>query len=166
MSGSTIFNVNIYNPEDGSSKLTNCISVEEEIDLKDKLSDIRNYVVKDKKLDSDKARLAFCTKDGARMVDSTKFEVYLRLVQGSSTEETQPKTDNKDKTYNIYLESAGAPKEKKKAELSEHTKALLDSKLDMNLVAKKPELITAALNELSSTYKHQSFQAVTGGNVV
>ncbi|KAK6526456.1 hypothetical protein TWF694_005042 [Orbilia ellipsospora] len=166
MSDSTIFNVNIYNPEDGSSKLTNCISVEEKIDLKDKLSVIRNHIVKDKKLDSDKARLAFCTKDGARMVDSTKFGVYLRMVQGSSAKETEEKKETEDTTYNIYLESNGAPKEKKKAELSEQAKALLDSKLDMDLVAKKPELITAALKELSINYKHESFQAATGGAVV
>ncbi|EPS39956.1 hypothetical protein H072_6225 [Dactylellina haptotyla CBS 200.50] len=171
---SAIFNVNIYNPADGSSKFTNCIIVEEKIEKSDKLSVIRNHIVKDKKFDSDKARLAFCTKSGARMVDGTKFGVYLRQVQGpaAKSDGEEPKKETKDDTdadlatYDIYLEATEAPKEKKKNELSEQAKALLESKLDMDLVAKKPELLTATLKELSSNYKHENYQAEAGGDVV
>ncbi|KAF3153501.1 hypothetical protein TWF751_004555 [Orbilia oligospora] len=188
----TLFNVKIFEPE-GTAKPTNCISVEEEITDDVPLSTIRDHLVKDKKLDSDKARLAFCTKDGSRMVDGTKFGVYQRLIKGPAKKKTTKKegdkvegatdgagstdvakAEDKDdedegssklKVYDIYLE---APKTKKKkmTELSESTKELLNSKLDMNLVKNQPALIAATLKELSSTYKHESFKALASGEVV
>ncbi|KAF3186506.1 hypothetical protein TWF788_003364 [Orbilia oligospora] len=188
----TLFNVKIFEPE-GTAKFTNCISVEEEITDDVLLSTIRDHLVKDKKLDSDKARLAFCTKDGARMVDGTKFGVYQRLIKGPAKKKTTKKegdkvegatddaestsvakAEDKDdedegsskfKAYDIYLE---APKTKKKkmTELSESTKELLNSKLDMDLVKNQPALIAATLKELSSTYKHESFKALASGEVV
>ncbi|KAF3139823.1 hypothetical protein TWF703_003401 [Orbilia oligospora] len=188
----TLFNVKIFELE-GTAKPTNCISVEEEITDDVPLSTIRDHLVKDKKLDSDKARLAFCTKDGSRMVDGTKFGVYQRLIKGPAKKKTTKKegdkvegatdgaestdvakAEDKDdedegssklKVYDIYLE---APKTKKKkmTELSESTKELLNSKLDMNLVKNQPALIAATLKELSSTYKHESFKALASGEVV
>ncbi|RVD81182.1 uncharacterized protein DFL_009056 [Arthrobotrys flagrans] len=177
----TLFNVKIYEAE-GTPKVTNCISVEDEITDDLPLSKIRDFLVKDKKLDSDKAKLAFCTRDGARMVDGTKFGVYQHLIQkptekkstekkeGEGGEKAEEK-ENKDgesskfKAYDVYFQ---APKTKKKrmTELSESAKELLNSKLDMDLVKNQPELIAATLRELSSTYNHDKYKALTTGEVV
>ncbi|KAK6516233.1 hypothetical protein TWF506_006142 [Arthrobotrys conoides] len=186
----TLFNVKIFEAE-GTPKFTNCISVEDEIEDDTPLSTIRDHLVKDKKLDSDKARLAFCTKDGARMVDGTKFGVYRHLIEGPAKKKTTKKkvdkaegetegTEGEDiakaeekddeeasefKTYDIYLE---APKEKKKkmTELSESTKEILNKKLDMDLIKNQPALIAATLKELSSTYNHEKYKALATGEVV
>ncbi|KAK6357615.1 hypothetical protein TWF718_001923 [Orbilia javanica] len=177
----SIFNVRMVEAgAASSSKVSNCISIDEMIDEEDPLSNIRDRMVRGKKLDSDKAKLAFCTKDGARVVDSTKFSVYLHLNQKSTegdeetpappvtVAETPTKDEKKGldlKTYDIYLE---APKAKRKVmtELSESTKKLLDSKLDMNLVKNQPALIAATLKELSSAYNHEKYKALTTGDVV
>ncbi|KAK6535943.1 hypothetical protein TWF281_000192 [Arthrobotrys megalospora] len=172
----TLFNVKLYDAAGGASKLTNCISVEDAIDDSDPLSKIRDLLVKDKKLDSDKARLAFCNKDGARIVDTTKFGVYQKLLKAGSggkkkkkegeEEEEEEKEESSDlKVYDVYFEAAKA-KKKAMTELSESTKELLNSKLDMDLVKNRPELIAATLKELSSTYNHDKFQALTTGDVV
>lgn len=49
----SLFNVNLYDPSSGSSKLTNCVSVDENVDDSKPLSTIRDLLVSDKMLDSD-----------------------------------------------------------------------------------------------------------------
>lgn len=54
MGSSTVFKVRVYDEAAGTSKLTNCINITDAIGDKTTLSEIRNYLVKDKKLDSSK----------------------------------------------------------------------------------------------------------------
>lgn len=49
-----IFNVSLYDTATGASKITNCISVDDKIGPDDLLSNIRDLLAKDKKLDSGK----------------------------------------------------------------------------------------------------------------
>ena len=50
----SLFNINLYDAGEGKSKLTNCISVEDKVDVNKSLGDIRDILVQEKKLDSGK----------------------------------------------------------------------------------------------------------------
>lgn len=168
MTKSSLFNINTCDSA-GSSKLTNRISVDEEISNDATLAAIRYLLVKDKKLDSGKARLAFCSKDGASLGDTFKWGLYHALVSDKETDEDSKDTPKSKKselsTVNVYDVYLKVPKSNPR-ELSKQAQDLLDSKLDMDLVKNKPELITATLKELASNYDHDKFKAEDGGNVV
>ncbi|KAJ5106433.1 hypothetical protein N7456_003108 [Penicillium angulare] len=155
-----IFNIKTVDSS-GEAKLTNRISIEAEIDVDDTLGTVRNLLAKDKKLDSGKARLAFCGKDGARVGDDMKWVVYETTIIVDTKGEAEGDIDFHD----VYLE---LPEEKEKEkELSAVAQKVLDSDLDMDLMKHKPELIIATLKELASKYNHANFKAaVSKENVV
>ncbi|CAI7669546.1 unnamed protein product [Penicillium pancosmium] len=149
-----LFNIRTVDSS-GEEKLTNRISTEAEIDAKATLGTVRNVLAQEKKLDSGKARLAFCGKDGARVGDDMKWSVYQAIVVGDEKDES--KTSNDIQILDVYLE---LPEEKeKKKELSAAAQKVLDSDLDMDLMKNKPELISATLKELASKYNHANFKA-------
>ncbi|XHF98081.1 hypothetical protein AWENTII_001651 [Aspergillus wentii] len=152
----------------GTDKLESRITLDEKIDDgKATLDTIRQLLVK-QKLDSAKVRLAFCGKDGARVGDDFKWSIYKALVEDDETEggtAKKEKTNSRIQTHDVYFE---LPKENETEEktLSKQAQAVLDGKLDMDLVQNKPALITATLKELASTYEHNKFKAASGGAVV
>ncbi|KAE8422329.1 hypothetical protein BDV36DRAFT_311443 [Aspergillus pseudocaelatus] len=155
MTASHLFNIKTVD-KTGEVKLTNRVNIEKDIEENATLHDIRQLLVSAKKLDSAKARFAFCGKDGARVGDDFSWSLYKALVTESSDQGTH--------VHDLCFESP--EKSTKEKSLSKQAQDLLDSKLDMDLVKNKPELITATLKELASKYNHDNFKAAAGGDVV
>ncbi|OGM41150.1 hypothetical protein ABOM_009856 [Aspergillus bombycis] len=163
MTASHLFNIKTVDKA-GEAKLTNVINIEKDIDEITTLQGIRQLLVSAKKLDSAKARFAFCGKDGARVGDDFNWKLYEALVAEGSDQDSKTQLPGDTKVHNLCFES---PEEtSKEKSLSKQAQDLLDSKLDMDLVKNKPELVTATLKELASTYNHANFKAAAGGNVV
>ncbi|KAK2763914.1 hypothetical protein FQN54_009533 [Arachnomyces sp. PD_36] len=152
----------------GSTKVTNHINVTEKIGTSTTLKDIRKLLVTDKKLDSGKARLSFCTKAGARVGDDTKWSLYKQVVTGETKEDDgEPKSTLSDVTaHDVYFELPDGETNSKYTELSEPAKKVLETALDMDLIKNRPELITATIKGLSSSYNHSNFKAESKGEVV
>ncbi|KAB8275341.1 hypothetical protein BDV30DRAFT_247588 [Aspergillus minisclerotigenes] len=163
MSAFHLFNVKTVD-KTGEARLTNRINIEAEIKQTATLHDIRQLLVSAKKLDSAKARFAFCGKDGARVGDDFRWSLYKALVAGSSDLDSKVELPTDTLVHDLCFESPENTSKEKS--LSKQAQDLLDSKLDMDLVKNKPELITATLKELASTYKHDNFKAAAGGDVV
>ncbi|CAI7660774.1 unnamed protein product [Penicillium pancosmium] len=161
-----LFNIRTVDSS-GEEKLTNRISTEAEIGKKATLGTIRNILASEQKLDSAKARLAFCSKDGARIGDDMSWAVYKKIVKGDEKDDSKEKAKDPDgiQVHDVYLEWTEENEEEKekkknmKKELSAGAQKVLDGDLDLDLIKNKPELITATLKELASKYNHASFKA-------
>ncbi|KAJ5744354.1 hypothetical protein N7533_009224 [Penicillium manginii] len=168
-----LFNIRTVDSS-GEEKLTNRISTEAKIDQKATLGTIRNILASEKKLDSEKARLSFCGKDGDRIGDDMSWSVYQKIIKADKKDDSKDKTNEPKETtndpeglkvYDVYFEwswkEEGKEEKKKnmKKELSASAQKVLDGDLDLDLTRNKPELITATLKELASKYTHANFKA-------
>jgi hypothetical protein len=90
-----------------------------------------------------RVRLAFCGKDGARVGDDFKWSIYKALVEEDDetevgddqgdTEKKGKKKKSKIETHDVYFELP-TENEKEEKTLSKQAQAVLDGKLDMDLV--------------------------------
>ncbi|KAJ5312268.1 hypothetical protein N7508_003098 [Penicillium antarcticum] len=159
----------------GTTKITNRIFVATPIDPDNTatLETIRALLITDNKLDSKKARLPFCTKDGARIGDDAKWSLYEGLIAG------KPKAGTKDKAKDNAEDNVGAsvhentghdvyfelPEEETKrskyVELSEPVKNFLQTPLDMNFAKDKVDLLTATIKDFNlGGYDHSEFKSI------
>ncbi|KAJ5429226.1 hypothetical protein N7491_006242 [Penicillium cf. griseofulvum] len=156
----------------GKIKITNRISVKIPVDKDNSatLETIRALLIKDNRLDSKKARLPFCTKDGARIGDDAKWTLYKGLVA------EQPKADTKDGAsgnekastqritgFDVYFELPEEETERSKyIELAEPVKKFLETPLDMSFNSQKDkvDLLTANIRDFNlGGYDHSEFKS-------
>ncbi|OOQ89179.1 hypothetical protein PEBR_10955 [Penicillium brasilianum] len=154
----------------GKTKITNRIfvSTTSDNDNTTTLGTIRALLIKDDKLDSKKARLPFCTKDGARIGDDTKWSHYKDVIAEKPTTNTKDDTEDKGKTsvqgttgHDVYFElPEDETQPAKYVELSEPVKKFLEAPLDMSFAKDKVDLLTAAIKDFNlSGYDHSEFKA-------
>ncbi|KAJ5037005.1 hypothetical protein NUH16_004887 [Penicillium rubens] len=148
-----LFNVWTYDKAE-KTKITDRIVIGS---IKDNatLADIREALIKSK-LDSKKARFPFCSKDGARIGDDAKWQLYKELTAGAPTKQSSKNGDDEQPTegaskegdtptlsitaHDVYFELSEEETNRKYGELGANVQKLLDTPLDLELGTQKDKV--------------------------
>ncbi|KAJ5691822.1 hypothetical protein N7462_001245 [Penicillium macrosclerotiorum] len=167
-----LFNIWTYDKA-GKTKITDRIvigSIKEDATL----ADIRASLVKSK-LDSKKALFPFCTKDGARIGDDSKWQLYKELTAGATessgngddenpAEEATEKNDTPALSiaaYDVYFELDEEETNRKYGELGANVQKLLDTPLNLELGKDKVNLLKANIADFKlEGYDHAQWKSI------
>ncbi|KAJ5275573.1 hypothetical protein N7505_004118 [Penicillium chrysogenum] len=168
-----LFNVWTYDKA-GKTKITDRIVIGS---IKDNatLADIREALIKSK-LDSKKARFPFCSKDGARIGDDAKWQLYKELTAGAPTKQSSKNGDDEQPTegaskegdtptlsitaHDVYFELSEEETNRKYGELGANVQKLLDTPLDLELGKDKVNLLRANIADFElEGYNHKQWKS-------
>ncbi|KAJ5802539.1 uncharacterized protein N7503_004989 [Penicillium pulvis] len=167
-----LFNIWTYDKA-GQTKITDRIVVES-IKKDATLADIRASLI-ESKLDFKKARFPFCTKDGARIGDDSKWQLYKELTPAGVPESsTKPDDDEAPKdtaeqvstpalsitAHDVYFELSEEETNRKYGELGANVQNLLDTPLNLKHAEDKVNLLKAGITDFKlEGYDHAQWKS-------
>ncbi|OJJ42264.1 hypothetical protein ASPZODRAFT_105543 [Penicilliopsis zonata CBS 506.65] len=137
-----VLHVYSYNSQTRVIKETSCIPSKNLDASKMKLSDIRELLLSENILEPRLVWSAFCNQRGAKVLDTTKFQSYLDILNEKSSEVGEISEDNAD-TYRVYLKSEKVIDLELQSLFSRGMKATIDHQLPAAAQPKSPDMPTS-----------------------
>ncbi|KAJ6006297.1 hypothetical protein N7451_004241 [Penicillium sp. IBT 35674x] len=168
-----LFNIWTYDKA-GQTKITDRIVVES-VKKDATLADIRASLI-ESKLDSKKARFPFCTKDGARIGDDSKWQLYKELTPAGVPKSSEKEDDEeapKDTpaeqvstpalsitAHDVYFELSEEETNRKYGELGANVQNMLDTPLNLEHAKDKVNLLKAGITDFKlEGYDHAQWKS-------
>ncbi|KAF7158661.1 hypothetical protein CNMCM6106_005451 [Aspergillus hiratsukae] len=185
-----MFSIYLFNTVSKTSQMEKFVNIGSIKNVENaSLADIRKALISENALSWRQKSSKFCNDEGAEVDDKLSFKMYLDFLEssedkpkdGEGSNEDNPNEDNTNegnrgkrakgntgrpivrqsptgKSYKVYLKLRKIP-----TELDESTKEFLKEKLDLSI--KKPDLISADVNKLTSSYNHSNFMALASKTI-
>ncbi|RHZ50599.1 uncharacterized protein CDV56_104814 [Aspergillus thermomutatus] len=175
-----MFNIYLFDTVSKTSQMEKFVTIGSIKNVQDtSLADIRKSLISENALSWRQKSSKFCNDEGAEVDDKLSFDMYLDFLKSSeekpndgdgSNEENGSKRakgnnghpitreTNTGKSYKVYLKLRKFP-----TELDESTKEFLKEKLDLSI--NKPDLTSADVNKLTSSYNHSNFMALASKTI-